>query len=288
MLRRFPLRCAGGAGTAGFDSAAFRDKNASSRRHGLRAPGTARIRAAPPAVFCRGNAYLCGPNKQAYEKHPQLLHHSAHRPRQIDAGRPPFGEDQYAESARNAVAGARRHGPGAREGHHDQEPRHTDGIQGPRRADLRPEPDRHAGTRRFFVRGVARHRLVRGCAAGGRCHAGHSGPDHIESLSGARPRPGDHSRAEQDRRGFGHDRRGEGPGDRPDRLPRGGDSARLGQDGPGRRGGARSHRGACAGAAGRRGRPVAGADLRLGVQPLPRHHRLLPRVQRHAAQGATT
>ena len=49
--------------------------------------------------------------------------------------------------------------------------------------------------------------------------------------------------------------------------------------------GAGGHRGAHTGAAGRRERPVAGADLRLGVQPLPRHHRLLPRIQRHAPQG---
>ena len=126
--------------------------------------------------------------------------------------------------------------------------------------------------------------MRRGAARGGR-HAGHPGPDDLEPLPGRRARPGDHPRVEQDRHGFGHDRRGEGPGDRPDRMQGRGYPARLGQDGAGRRGGARGDCRTHPRTEGRRERAAAGADLRLGVQPLPGHHRLLPRLQRHDPQG---
>ena len=220
-----------------------------------------------------------------YEKHPKFLHHSPHRPRQIDTRRPSAGEDQHAQPARNAVAGARRHGPRTRKGNHHQEPRHPDGVHGPRRTAVHAQPDRHPGTRRLLVRSVARNRLVRRGAAGGRRHAGHSGADDFEPLPRRGARPGDHPRAEQDRHGFGDDRRGEGSGDRPHRMQGGGYSAGIGQDGTGRRRGVGSDRKPHSRSHGRRGRAVAGADLRLGVQPLPRDHRLFPRLQRHAAQG---
>ena len=55
--------------------------------------------------------------------HPQLRHHRAYRPRQIHFGGPPSGTDRIADRARDAGAGARLHGPGARTRHYHQSPR---------------------------------------------------------------------------------------------------------------------------------------------------------------------
>ena len=52
--------------------------------------------------------------------HPQLLHRGAHRPRQVDAGRPHPRGDADALRARDARAGARLDGARARARHHDQ------------------------------------------------------------------------------------------------------------------------------------------------------------------------
>ncbi len=63
------------------------------------------------------------------------------------------------------------------------------------RADLRPQPDRHARARRFLVRGHALAGRVRRRAAAGRRVAGRRGADARERLSRRREQPRDHSRS---------------------------------------------------------------------------------------------
>ena len=63
--------------------------------------------------------------------HPQFLHHRAHRPRQIHAGRPPARADRRAHPARDDRAGARFDGPRARARHHHQGQKHPPAL--PRR-----------------------------------------------------------------------------------------------------------------------------------------------------------
>src|SRR5579872_5358465 len=55
--------------------------------------------------------------------HPQFRDHRAHRPRQIDARRPPARVDRIAHRARDAGTGARFHGSRTRTRHHHQGPR---------------------------------------------------------------------------------------------------------------------------------------------------------------------
>ena len=102
-------------------------------------------------------------------------------------------------------------------------------------------------------------------------------------------RPRNHPRTEQDRHGLGHDRRGEGSGDRPDRMQTTRTSCwrRARRGWASRRCSKRSYERIPA-PEGRRERTAAGADLRLGVQPVPRHHRLLPRLQRPDPQRTST
>ena len=71
--------------------------------------------------------------------HPQLLHRGAHRPRQVDAGRPPAGGHAHGRRSRHARPVPGQDGPGARARHHDQGPVGPPGARG-----LRAEPDRHA------------------------------------------------------------------------------------------------------------------------------------------------
>lgn len=196
----------------------------------------------------------------------------------------PARNDQDAFGARTAGSGAGRYGPRARKGNHDQEPRDPDGIclQG---REVRAEPDRYSGACRFFLRGIPCDRLVRGRVARGRRDAGYSGADYLEPLSGAESRFGDRARHEQDRYGFGHDRRGQGSDRRPARLRSRQHSGRFGQDGSGNRAGARSDHRADSGPERRRTGSASGVDFRLGVQSVPRNYRLLPNIQRHAPQG---
>ena len=87
--------------------------------------------------------------------HPELLHHCAHRPRQVDSGRPPAGSHRRAEPARDDGAGAGHDGPGARARHHHQGARRAAELHGRRRRDVPAEPDRHAGPRGFHLRSLA-------------------------------------------------------------------------------------------------------------------------------------
>ena len=134
-----------------------------------------------------------------HRAHPQLLDHRAHRPRQVDARRPPARAHRDGVEARDVVAVPRRHGPRARARHHHQGALRAARLPGARRAGLRPEPDRHARARRLHLRGVAQPGGLRGRHPGGRRLAGRAGADHGQRLPRARARPRDHPGAEQDR-----------------------------------------------------------------------------------------
>ena len=60
--------------------------------------------------------------------HPELLHHRAHRPRQVDAGRPDAAADRRGRRAQRPRAVPRPDGHRARARHHDQEPGRPDAV----------------------------------------------------------------------------------------------------------------------------------------------------------------
>ena len=125
--------------------------------------------------------------------HPQLLDHRAHRPRQVDAGRPHPGADPHRRPAGDARPAARLDGPRARARDHDQGPGGARLLHvATRRRDLPAAPDRHARPRRLHLRGVALAGRVRGRAAGRRRLAGGRGADGRQHL------PGDRLRARAD------------------------------------------------------------------------------------------
>ena len=72
-------------------------------------------------------------------------------------------------------------------------------LHGGRRREVRPQPDRHAGARRFLVRGDAIAGGVRRRAAAGRRLAGRRGADAGERLPRGREQPRDHPGHQQDR-----------------------------------------------------------------------------------------
>ena len=65
--------------------------------------------------------------------------------------------------------------------------------------DVRAEPDRHAGPRRFSLRSLAQPGLLRRGGAAGRCLPGRRGPDRGQRLRGDGARPDDRAGAQQDR-----------------------------------------------------------------------------------------
>ncbi len=121
--------------------------------------------------------------------------------------------------------------------------------------------------------------------AGGGCIARHSGTDHFQPVPGHRPRVGNHSRPEQDRHGKRAGGGGDRPGLRPAGLLSGGGFQGIGPYGRGRSAHPGRHRGQDSRAEGRSRRSAAGADFRLGFQPLPRHHRLFQGYERLCADG---
>ncbi len=208
---------------------------------------------------------------------PQFFHHRPHRPRQIDAGGPVHPALRRLGRARDGRAGAGFDGPRARARHHDQGADRRALVQGARRADLQPQPDRHAGPRRLRLRGLALPCRVRGRAAGRRRLAGRRGADGGELLY--RNRAGGDGRAglEQDRPAVGRAR----PGDRGDRGHHRHTGARRAalqrEDRRGRRrhprGGHRAH----TRAQGERGTAAAGAHHRFVVRQLCRRGHAGPR-----------
>src|SRR3954468_2995856 len=77
---------------------------------------------------------------------PQLLHHRAHRPRQVHARRPHAAVHRRGRGASDACPISRSHGHRARARHHDQEPGRAPAVAGPR-----PQPHRHPRARRLLL-----------------------------------------------------------------------------------------------------------------------------------------
>ena len=130
--------------------------------------------------------------------HPQLLHRGAYRPRQIDAGRPSAGGHAHRRGPRHARPVPGQDGPGARARDNDQ------GSGGPTAPPpgwhgFRPEPDRYPRSRGLHLRGLAVAGGLRGRDLVGRRRAGPGGSDPGQLPPGARRRPRDRPRAEQDR-----------------------------------------------------------------------------------------
>src|SRR3954469_23745580 len=129
---------------------------------------------------------------------PELLHHRAHRPREVDAGRPDAADDRGRRRAPDARPVPRPDGHRARARHHDQVAGRAHAVGG-RGRDLRPQHDRHARSRGLHVRGLPLARGVRGRGPARRRGAGHRGADPGEPLPRHGERAHDHSRPQQDR-----------------------------------------------------------------------------------------
>ena len=221
--------------------------------------------------------------------HPELLHHRAHRPRQVDPRGPDAPADRCRRRAGRPRPVPRPHGHRARARHHHQEPGRPDALDrrrrqraGCRAGHLRAQHDRHPGPRRLHLRGLPLARGVRGRGPARRRRAGHRGADPGQPLPRPRRQPPHHPGAEQDRpalRPAREVRRGARRHHRLRPLRRADD---LGQDRPRRRGAAQRDRQADAGPAGRRRRPAARADLRLRLRHLPRRRHLRPGRRRQA------
>ena len=154
------------------------------------------------------------------------------------------------------------------------------------RAVLRPQPDRHAGARRFFVRSHPLACRVRGRVAAGRRVAGRRGADARECVSRGRAQSRDHSRHQQDRSARRRARRG-AAADRGDHRAR-----RVGRDSDERKRRHRHHRRARgrgpspAAAQRRRVGAAEGADLRFVVRPVSRRRHRREGAGRHACARA--
>ena len=129
---------------------------------------------------------------------PELLHHRAHRPRQVDAGRPDAAAHRRGRGAPDARPVPRPDGHRARARHHDQGAERAAAVAG-RRAGPRPAPDRHPRPRRLHLRGLPGAGGVRGRDPAGRRRAGDRGADAGQPLPGAGEGPHDHPGAQQDR-----------------------------------------------------------------------------------------
>ena len=140
----------------------------------------------------------------------ELLDHRPHRPRQVDPRRPAPRADPHRRRPAHDEPGPRLDGSRAREGDHDQGACRPPRVPGEGRSDLRPEPDRHARSRRLRVRGQPQPPGLRGRDPRRRCHPGDRGPDARQrpprDARGADPDPG----PEQDRPALGRPRNDHG------------------------------------------------------------------------------
>ena len=142
--------------------------------------------------------YRAAARRDAAGPDPELLHHRAHRPRQVDAGRPDAADHRCRGPSGDARAVPGPDGHRARARHHDQEPGRPDAL-GARRHDLRAQHDRHPRARRLHLRGLPLAGRLRGRRAAGGRRAGHRGADPGQPVPGHGERPHDHPGAEQDR-----------------------------------------------------------------------------------------
>ena len=159
------------------------------------------LRAARPVRKYRQISPGAAPHRPVGD--PQLLHHRAHRPRQVDAGRPDAAAHRRGRRPHDARAVPRPDGHRARARHHHQEPGRAAAVHRARRPHLRAEHDRHPGARRLHLRGVPLAGRLRGLRPARRRGAGHRGADPGQPLPRARERPADHPGAQQDRPAVG-------------------------------------------------------------------------------------
>ncbi len=206
--------------------------------------------------------------------HPQLLDHRPHRPRQVDPGRPHPRDHRRRRPEENAGADARLDGPRARARDHDQGAGGAGRVQGLRRRDLPPAPDRHPRPRRLLLRGLAQPRRLRGRPARRRRRPGRRGADRRQHLPGDRERAGADPGHQQGRPAGRRARAGRTGDRRPDRRRSRRSALDIGQDGGGGGRGAGGDRRAHPAPEGRARGPDPGADLRLRVRPVPRRDRL--------------
>jgi len=146
----------------------------------------------PPVSFRTDPGAQAWAQQDRSRDHPELLHHRPHRPRQVDAGRPDAAADRSGRGAPDAGAVPRPDGHRARAGHHHQKPGGQTAVDGPRRARVRPQPDRHPRARGLLLRGVAVAGRLRGRGAAGGRRPGHRGPDAGQPVPGAGGRPAPH------------------------------------------------------------------------------------------------
>ena len=208
--------------------------------------------------------------------HPQLLDHRPHRPRQVDAGRSHPRAHPHRRDEGHAGPAAGLDGPRARAGDHDQGPGGARVLHRQGRADLPAASDRHARARGLHLRGLPLAGGVRGGAAGRGRLPGGGGPDGRQHLPGGGVGAGADPLPEQDRPARGRARAGGRRSERADRRAAGVDPADQRQDRRGSGAGARGAGRTGAAAGGRRRGAGTGADLRLGVRPVPRRGGLHP------------
>src|SRR6185436_1234602 len=84
--------------------------------------------------------------------HSQFLDHRPHRSWQVDTRRPPARTHRSLVRKGDVRPGARQHGSGTRTRHHHQGTCGPPRLQGPGRKLVCAELDRHARTRRLFLR----------------------------------------------------------------------------------------------------------------------------------------
>ena len=137
---------------------------------------------------------------------PQFFDHRPHRPWQVDTGRPFHPALRGPLRPGDERAGPGFHGPGARTRHHDQGPDRRIDLQGARRRDVRTQSDRHTGTRRLRLRGLAIAGGVRRRTAGRRCVAGRGSADRGQLLHRGGAGRDRRAGAEQDRPAVGRSR----------------------------------------------------------------------------------